>query len=83
MHEHSLVRGLVAQAEAAARAQGAARILVVRVKLGPLAHVDPEHLREHFGQAARGTLPEAAVLEIETTTALHELTLESLDVEDA
>ncbi|MFN8544658.1 MAG: hydrogenase/urease maturation nickel metallochaperone HypA [Candidatus Binatia bacterium] len=81
MHEHSLLRALMTQVEAAARAHGAARVRVVRVKLGPLAHLDPEHLRHHFAAAARGTAAEGARLEIEVTDALHEITLESLDVE--
>jgi Zn finger protein HypA/HybF involved in hydrogenase expression len=50
------------------------------LKLGPLAHIEPDHLREHFVEAARGTLADSARLEIETTDDLHELTLESLDV---
>jgi len=80
MHEMSLLRGLLNQIEAAARRHGAARVSVVRLKLGPLAHIEPDHLREHFAQAARGTLADFARLEIETTDELHELTLESLDV---
>jgi len=80
MHEMSLLRGLLNQIEAAARRHGAARVSVIRLKLGPLAHIEPDHLREHFAQAARGTLAESARLEIETTDELHELTLESLDV---
>jgi len=40
-----------------------------------------EHLREHFVAAARGTLAEGARLDIATTDELHEMTLESLDVE--
>ncbi|HMF16636.1 MAG TPA: hydrogenase maturation nickel metallochaperone HypA [Gemmataceae bacterium] len=80
MHEMSLLRGLLNQIEAAARGHGVARVSVIRLKLGPLAHIEPDHLREHFAQAARGTLAESARLEIETTDELHELTLESLDV---
>ena len=54
---------------------------VVRLKVGPLAHIEPDHLREHFVAAARGTVAEAARLEIETTEELHDLTLESIDVD--
>jgi hypothetical protein len=46
-----------------------------------LAHIEPDHLREHFAEAARGSAAEAAQLDIETTDALHELTLESIDIE--
>lgn len=81
MHEMSLLRGLMKQIEGIARQQSARRVTVVRLKLGPLAHIEPGHLREHFVDAARGTLAEAATLDIETTEELHELTLESIDVE--
>ena len=80
MHEMSLLRGLLHQIEVTARRNGARRVSVVRLKLGPLAHVEPDHLREHFVEAARGTVAEGARLEIETTEELHELTLESIDI---
>jgi len=83
MHEMSLLRGLITQIDVLAREHRAARVTVVRLKLGPLAHIEPEHLREHFVEAARGTVAESARLEIETTDDLHELTLESVDVEPA
>lgn len=80
MHEMSLLRGLLQQIEALARRNGAGRVTVVRLKLGPLAHIEPDHLRQHFAEAARGTVAEAARLDIETTEELHELTLESIDI---
>jgi hydrogenase nickel incorporation protein HypA/HybF len=81
MHEMSLLRGLLAQIDEIARKNGAKRVSVVRLKLGPLAHIEPGHLREHFVQAARGSVAEAARLDIEMTEALHDLTLESIDIE--
>lgn len=81
MHEMSLLRSLLAKIEGLARENGSRRVTVVRLKLGPLAHIEPDHLREHFVEAASGTLAEGARLDIETTTELHELSLESIDVE--
>jgi hydrogenase nickel incorporation protein HypA/HybF len=81
MHEISVVRGLLQQIDALARRNSAERVTVVRLKLGPLAHIESEHLREHFAEMARDTLAATARLEIETTAELHELTLESIDVE--
>jgi hydrogenase nickel incorporation protein HypA/HybF len=80
VHEMSLLRGLLRQIETVARKNGASRVRVIRLKLGPLAHIEPDHLREHFIDAARGTAAEGARLEIETTEELHELSLESIDV---
>jgi hydrogenase nickel incorporation protein HypA/HybF len=80
MHEMSLLRGLLHQIEALACRNSAGRVTVVRLKLGPLAHIEPDHLREHFAQTARGTVAEGARLDIETSEELHELTLESIDI---
>lgn len=81
MHEMSLFRGLIAQITQLASQNGPGRVRVVRLKLGPLAHIEPDHLREHFLEAAAGTVVESARLEIESTDELHDLTLESIDVE--
>lgn len=80
MHEMSLLRGLLSQIARIAQEQGADRVGVVRLRLGPLAHIEPDHLREHFISAARGTVAEGARLDIETTEELHELSLESVDL---
>ena len=72
--------GLLHQIEALARQNAAAHVTVVRLKLGPLAHIEPDHLRGHFADTARGTVAEGARLDIETTEELHELTLESIDI---
>lgn len=80
MHESSLLKNLMRQIDEAALQAGGGRVAVVRMKLGPLAHIEPDHLREHFEEAARGTAAERARLEIETTNDWHELTLESIDV---
>lgn len=82
MHEMSLLRGLFKQIESVARDSKAERVTVVRLKVGPLAHIEPDHLREHFVEAAHGTVAECARLEIETTDDLHELTLESVDIDE-
>jgi len=81
MHEISLLRGLIGQIEAIARENHATRVTVVRLKLGPIAQIEPDHLREHFTEATRGTIAEQARLEIATTDELHDLTLESIDVD--
>ncbi|CAN5388143.1 hypothetical protein BH10PLA2_BH10PLA2_33980 [soil metagenome] len=81
MHEKSLLRGLLTQIETMARQNRATRVSVVRVKLGPLAHIEPSHLREHFVEASKGSLADGATLEIAVTEELHDISLESIDVE--
>jgi hydrogenase nickel incorporation protein HypA/HybF len=48
---------------AVAAAEGAERVRLVRVQLGALSHFTPEHFREHFAEAARGTVAEGAEVE--------------------
>ena len=60
MHERALMDDLMRKIEEVARADGAARVTRVAVRLGALSHFTPEHFREHFVDASRGTLAEGA-----------------------
>lgn len=64
MHEHSLMKNLVRRVEEVVRAEGALRAVAVRLRVGAGAHLTPDHLREHFVIAARGTAAEGAELEL-------------------
>ena len=86
MHERTLMRAVIARVEAAARAEGAARVTGVSVKLGALSHFTPAHFREHFEEAARGTLAEGAAVEavVEndlTDSRAGDVLVESVEVE--
>ena len=72
MHELSLIADLMRKIEAVAREHQATRITGVRVKLGALSHISADHFREHFAQAARGTVAEGARLEIEVLTDMSD-----------
>ena len=63
MHEHALMRDVMRKIEEVARADGAARVTRVAVRLGALSHFTPEHFREHFDDAAAGTLAEGAAVD--------------------
>ena len=60
MHEKALMDDLMAKVLGVAAAQGGVRVTQVRVWLGALSHFTPEHFREHFDDAARGTAAEGA-----------------------
>lgn len=60
MHERALMADVVSKLEEVARAGGATRVTRVRVRLGALSHFTPAHFREHFADAAGGTLAEGA-----------------------
>ena len=63
MHEQALMRDVVRKIEEVARAGGASRVTRVEVRLGALSHFTPEHFRDHFADAARGTIAEGAGVE--------------------
>ena len=63
MHEAGLARDLIRRAEEQAVAAGARRITAVTVRIGGLASVTGEHLREHFVAEAKGTMAEGAAVE--------------------
>lgn len=65
MHELTLVADLMRKIGSIAAAESAPRVLAVNVKLGALAHISPEHFREHFTRAARGTIAQDARLSVE------------------
>ena len=86
MHEASLMADLLHKIETVANAQQASKVIGVRVTLGALSHLSPDHLREHFVQAAQGTLAENARLDINAHTDINDplaqdIRLDSIEVE--
>ena len=58
----------------------------IRVRLGALSQFTPDHFREHFEDASRGTLAEGAAVEAQlgtdpTAPDAQGVVLESIDVE--
>jgi hydrogenase nickel incorporation protein HypA/HybF len=91
VHEAGLARDLIRRAEEMAKAEGARRVTAVTVRIGGLANVTGEHLREHFATEALGTMAEGAVVEVvqgpdddEALTDPHamDLLLVGLEVEE-
>jgi hydrogenase nickel incorporation protein HypA/HybF len=64
MHEMALTESIVEILAEEARKQGFARVRVVRLEVGAMAHVEPEALRFCFDAVSRGTLAEGATLDI-------------------
>ena len=86
MHERALMDDLMRKIAAVAEAEGGGRVVRVRVHLGVLSHFTPAHFREHFDDAARGTLAEGAEVEAElgvdlTAPNATGVVLESVEVE--
>ena len=63
MHERAVMRDLVGRIDELAAAEAATAVTRIEVRLGALSHFTPEHFREHFEDAARGTRAEGAEVE--------------------
>jgi hydrogenase nickel incorporation protein HypA/HybF len=86
MHERALMNDLMREIDDVARASGATGVNRVSVRLGALSHFTPEHFREHFVDASRGTLAEGAEVEAVLEDDLDDpraagVVLESVEVE--
>ena len=85
MHEQSLMNDLLKKISQIAKAEEANKVLKVKVELGALAHISPDHFREHFEHDLKGTIAEGAELEIIQNNDIHhpraqDITLLSIDV---
>ena len=60
MHEQALMTDVIRKIEQTALEGGSDRVTRVVVQLGALSHFTPEHFREHFVDATRGTVAENA-----------------------
>lgn len=85
MHEFSLIANLFHKIDELADREGAGKVVGVKVKLGALAHISPDHFRHHFEDGARGTRTEGARLEIRECEDVNDpnaqdILLESIDV---
>jgi hydrogenase nickel incorporation protein HypA/HybF len=57
------MRDLVGRIDELAVAEQAMAVTRIHVRLGALSHFTPEHFREHFDDAARGTRAEGATVD--------------------
>lgn len=64
MHEMALAESVVEIVERRAAEVGAGRIVLVRLEIGALSHVEPQALRFAFEAVALGSIAEGAELKI-------------------
>jgi hydrogenase nickel incorporation protein HypA/HybF len=86
VHERALIAGLIGTVEEVAAANAAPRVTRVSVRLGALSHFTVDHFREHFADAARGTVAEGAAVDAVqdddiTDPRASDVVLESVEVE--
>ena len=87
MHEMSLMKNLIAKAVEVVDREGGTRATRIGIRLGALSHMSPQHLKEHFDQAAAGTPLEHAELEVEVMDDIADpeaqsIVLTSVDIAD-
>lgn len=87
MHEFSLINDLMRKIKHTAARHHAKKVASVRVLLGALCHISPEHFREHFVEASVGTVAEGAELEVvfnhdANDPHAQDILLDSLQVEE-
>lgn len=85
MHEFSLMADLLRKIEQLAKDAKTDKVTGVKVKLGALSHITPDHFREHFEAAIVGTIAEGATLEVEQSDDqsdpnAQDILLESIDI---
>lgn len=68
MHEQSLMADLMRKILSVSLINGGGKVVSLKVKLGALAHISPEHFMEHFVEAAKDTTAEDARVDIEIET---------------
>lgn len=71
MHEIHLINDLMKKITTLATDNQAKGISKVTVQLGALSHISGDHFREHFEEAAAGTIAEKAALEIIEAKDIH------------
>ncbi|MGD0712853.1 MAG: hydrogenase/urease maturation nickel metallochaperone HypA [Gaiellaceae bacterium] len=85
MHERVLLADLVREIEAVAAREHAVAVTGVRVRIGPMSHMTPEHFVEHFVDATLGTIAEGARCEVEQIDPhdplAQSIVLESVDLD--
>ena len=85
MHEFSLMADLLRKIEQLSKDAEADKVTSVKVKLGALSHITPDHFREHFEEAIVGTVAEGATLDVEQSNDqddpnAQDILLESVDI---
>lgn len=88
MHEHSLMNDLFKKITQIAQSENVTNVSAIHVKIGALAHISPDHFREHFDEMRKGTVAESAEVIITTDDNIHDphaqdITLISVDIPEA
>jgi hydrogenase nickel incorporation protein HypA/HybF len=87
MHEFGLLTNLLRSIEKFAASYPGRKVVKVYVRLGALSHISAEHFREHFREAAVGTIAENAALDLiessdQSAPEAQDILLERIELEE-
>ncbi len=85
MHEFSLMADLFRKIDSIYHDNGSNKIVGVKVTLGALSHITPDHFAEHFEEFSKGTPAEGAKLDViqledQNDPNAQDILLDSVDV---
>ncbi|MCP5468792.1 MAG: hydrogenase maturation nickel metallochaperone HypA [Deltaproteobacteria bacterium] len=88
MHEAHLMKDLINKIISISKENASCKVTKIKVKLGALSHMTPEHFKEHFDQVAVGTCAQDAVIEAQQAQDIHDanaqgILLESFEIEES
>jgi len=86
MHDRAVMTDLIRHILQAAAEERARAVTGISVRLGALSHMTPDHFREHFAEAAAGTIAAGAAITATVSTDIHDpqamgVLLEGIEVE--
>jgi hydrogenase nickel incorporation protein HypA/HybF len=86
MHEFSLMSNLLGKIDKIVKDNSATKATKVVVTIGAMAHISPDHFKEHFIHGTSGTVAEDAELDVTLNTDQNdphaaEILLKSVDVQ--
>lgn len=82
MHEASLIKNILEEAERACRDNGSLPIEKITVEISEFGGLDEEHFRFHFNEEAKSALWHNVALEIKKTPLGHEARLVSITLKE-
>jgi Zn finger protein HypA/HybF involved in hydrogenase expression len=81
MHEFGIVKGILKKAIEEAQLHKGKKILKIKLKVGHLEMLTPEHLQDHFSMISEDSIAEDAAIEVEEFPGAG-ITIEAIEMEN-
>ena len=67
MHEFHIMKDLMDKIQWTAKENGGTRVKSIKVTLGAHSHMSPDHFKDHFARASKGTIAQDCSLDIDVS----------------